>query len=101
VFTHPFLPTTTVNCPDIQIKATAILDGEALPANERVEVEEHLERCAECKFTHGLESSIKQLLRTRFPYLTVPEQIYSRLKAELDSDIGPSTDAGNTAYLWH
>jgi anti-sigma factor (TIGR02949 family) len=87
-----------VNCPDIQIKATAILDGEELPIAEREEVEQHLAACSDCTFNHGIESSIKRLVRTRLPYLTVPEQIYSRLRAQLDRE--PSFTDGSGASLF-
>lgn len=76
-----------MNCPEIQVKAAALLlDGDHLPSEERREIEQHLSRCSSCKRDLELEAATRNVLRHRYHSQEAPRPIQESIRRLVDKE---------------
>lgn len=70
-------------CDDVRRVAYFFLDG-TLGESKRTEVEQHLQRCADCETRVRFHDTMRAFLRRRLSPITAPPDFRERLGASLE-----------------
>jgi mycothiol system anti-sigma-R factor len=70
-------------CRETLERAYLFLDGEALSASERVQIQEHLEMCRPCFERYGFSAEVTALVASLRGHERCPDRLRSRITALL------------------
>ncbi len=77
-------PSLGHDCKEVLERAQVFLDGELLEESERLEIQEHLERCGPCYKRYGLEREVKVLIARLRGAQPCPRELRSRIQELID-----------------
>ena len=75
-----------MNCEDEQKHLDAYLDGE-LKAEQRLEVEQHLNECPDCQRLLEQQQKFRDFFNAKAPFYAAPDELRTRVRAALEARV--------------